>query len=402
MSSDRLLHLTLVINGLGTGGAERSIADMLPVYLASGIEPRVVCLSRRSEGVHDLVEGLCVPVAVLESRTLVGRGRELEAMLRRDRCDLVHTAIFEADMVGRVAARRSGKPVLTSLVNTSYDPSRLGDPNVRRWKLEALRQVEGFAARRMTTHFHAITEAVKSAAVKALRIRPENITVIPRGRAGERLGRRSPDRRAGVRAALGVEDSTPVILAVGRQEFQKGHLYLLDAIARLRRFAPEVALWLAGREGAMSREIRERTQLLGIADRVRMLGHRDDVPDLMAAADVLAFPSLYEGLGGTLIEAMALELPIVASDLPAIREVTDSGACAILVRPAHPLRLTEALRVVLADSASRRIRTMAGRKRFEQVYTTDRVGDQMVKLMREIAEVRSPPPRVTDPRRENY
>jgi len=384
MSSEPLT-VTVVINGLGTGGAERSLADTIPVLQSSGIALRVVCLHRRDEGVHDIVEGLGVPVSILTSSSFLGRVNELTSLLRSHPPSVVHTAIFEANMVGRLAARRARLPVLTSLVNTPYDESRRSDPRVARWKLGSLQQLDGLAARHITSHFHAITEAVKAAAVETLRVNPNDLTVIPRGRDSERLGRRSEERRARVRESLGEDGSTRIILAVGRQEFQKGHVYLLDALAPVRARDGNVRLWIAGREGAMSKEIRSRTTHLGLSDSVRMLGHRDDVPDLMAAADVLTFPSLYEGLGGTLIEAMALELPIVASDLPAIREVTDSGRCALLVEPRRPAALADAVVEGLSHQASTHEKVSLGRRRFEELYTAERVGSEMAQLLRKVA-----------------
>ena len=118
---------------------------------------------------------------------------------------------------------------------------------------------------------------------------------------------------------------------------------------------------------------------------MRFLGHRDDAPEVLAAADVFVFPSLYEGLGGALIEAMALGLPIVASDLPAIREVVEPGSNALLVEPGSPADLADAI-VALADDPERR-RRMGARSRaiFEDRFTLERSARRMLDLFERVA-----------------
>ena len=84
-------------------------------------------------------------------------------------------------------------------------------------------------------------------------------------------------------------------------------------------------LVLVGAPARSTEAVKARIARSGLDDRVQLLGHREDVGDLLVAADVFAFPSLYEGCGGTLIEAMALAVPIVASNIPPVREVTGDG-----------------------------------------------------------------------------
>lgn len=378
----RVVH---VINGLGAGGAERSFAELAPHYADLGVDVRVACLFRRDEGVQSLVERAGVPVTVLRSNSVLGRARELTGLLRSAPADLVHTTIFEADTVGRLAARRSRIPVLTSVVNTSYDDSRLGDPRVRKWKLEAARAFDGLLARHLTDHFHALTEAVKRATVADLGVDADRITVVPRGRDPSRLGRRTTDRRARIRAELGVGPATSVVLAVGRQEYQKGHAHLLEALPRVRADVSDLVVWVAGRRGNQSAALRSLVSDLGLGDFVRFLGHREDVPELMVGADVLAFPSLYEGFGGTLIEAMALELPIVATDIPAIREVTADGTCATLVSAADPDSLAAAITAAIGSPNASAETTASARRRFEDRYTIRSVAADMVDLFRRVA-----------------
>ena len=238
---------------------------------------------------------------------------------------------------------------MTNLVNTSYDLARRQDPNIRLSRLRIVRYVDAWTARRLTTHFHAISEAVEASAVEHLGIDADRVTVIPRGRDRHRLGQPGAGRAQSVRDSLGVAADTRLLLTVGRQEFQKGHEYLIRAFAAVRDDHPAARLMIAGRQGHMSDRLAALVDELELGESVDLLGHRPDVADLLCAADLFVFPSLYEGLGGALIEASAMGLPIVASDLPALREVVDEYRNASLVPPGDAERLADAIGRLLDD-----------------------------------------------------
>jgi glycosyltransferase involved in cell wall biosynthesis len=214
---------------------------------------------------------------------------------------------------------------------------------------------------------------------RRLRIPPEKIDVIPRGRDGALLGRRSPERRRTVRHRLGVSEESPLVLAVGRQEPQKGFDLLLCALPAVRHELPEVQVLVAGRAGRASESLAELAMANDLSDTVHFLGMRDDVADLMAAADVLAFPSLWEGAAGTLQEAMALECPIVTSGLPTILETVDPSTAEV-VAPGRSDELAYALINVLQDPVSAAGRALAARERFERDFTIEVSARRMADL----------------------
>ncbi len=381
-----------VIDGLGAGGAERSLVELLPVARAAGWASTVVCLYRREQGVQSGALDRGEDVRFLGARSLPGRVRALRRVLDDVDPDLVHSTLFDATMVSRLACRGRQAPLLTSLVNTPYAEARLRDPNVHVVSLRALRGLDQ-ATSRWTDRFHAITGAVADAATRDLGVHCGRISVIPRGRDPERLGKPSPARRTAARASLGIGCSTPIVVTIGRHEYQKGQIHLLRAVRRLLDDHPEAVILLAGRDGAASAELRRVHAELGLGDRVRFLGHRDDVPELLAAADVFAFPSVYEGLGGALIEAMALGLPVVASDIPAVREVVENGLTADLVAPGDPVALGEAVARLLSDRDRLKAYGDQGRRRFEREYTLAESTSRMLALY---DEVRKAPPTVAD------
>jgi glycosyltransferase involved in cell wall biosynthesis len=382
------MRVLIVINGLGTGGAERSLAEMLPGFAEREIQTTVACFYRREEGVQDDVIADGHDVRFIEGKSTSGRVRALRALVAQEAIDLVHTQLFESNITGRFAAVGLDTPVLTSLVNTTYGADRRGDPNVARHKLAAVRLIDAWTGRLFTDHFHAISHAVKAAAVSSLGIDPARVTVVERGRDPSRLGVASPGRKAVSRRNLGLAPEVPVLINAGRQEYQKGQVHLLRAMVELRERIPGIVLLVAGREGHASDELRSLHRELGLGGSVRFLGHREDLPDLLATADLFVFPSLYEGMGGAVIEAMALGLPVVASDIPAMREVLEPGENAVLVTPSDPAALADGVERLLTDPARMERFAQRSRRRFEDRFTLDRIVDRMVALYQAVVAAR--------------
>jgi glycosyltransferase involved in cell wall biosynthesis len=157
----------------------------------------------------------------------------------------------------------------------------------------------------------------------------------------------SAETRAVIRAEFGVGPDQAIVLAVGRLAPQKAFGVLLDAAARWDDIEPRPLLVIAG-EGPLAAGLRSRAASLGIP--VRFAGHRHDVPALLAAADVFVLPSVWEGQSLVLEEALRAAVPIVATRVGGTPDLTGEDA-AILVPPADPKSLADAVRTVLADPA---------------------------------------------------
>jgi glycosyltransferase involved in cell wall biosynthesis len=370
------MHILYLIESLVPAGAERSLAALAPNYVERGMRLDVGYLLDRP----GLQADLEMAGATIHSLAGPGgrpgwawRARKLIAALRPD---LVHTTLFEADIAGRIGAWAARVPVVSSLVNVAYGPEQLTDVRLLPWKVRAAQALDVVTARAVV-RFHAVTELVAEAMARRLRIPRDRIDVIPRGRDPGLLGRRTSKRRALARKALGLSED-PLILAIARHERQKGLDVLLQALPLVLRERPESKLAVAGRDGLASPELRAATTRLGLGDSVRFLGSRDDVPELLCAADAFVFPSRWEGLPGAVLEAMALEAPIVSTDLPPIREAAPDPVCAWLVPPDRPDALAAAILAVLSDPTEAAERARRARSRFLERFTIERVADQMV------------------------
>jgi glycosyltransferase involved in cell wall biosynthesis len=179
---------------------------------------------------------------------------------------------------------------------------------------------------------------------------------------------------------LGAGPDDQLLLAVARQEYQKGLDVVLQALERVRAELPRARLVVAGRDGNQTAALTAIVDELRLGDAVTFLGARSDVADLLCAADLFVFPTRREGFPGAVLEAMALEAPIVATAIPTVCEAVVGGEHALLVPVDNVEAFAAATTAALkAPDASRR-RALAARSRFLDNFTIERAADGMVRF----------------------
>lgn len=323
----------LLIGQLGLGGTEKQVALLAEGLHALGADVRVLVLFEGGPWEGPL-KAVGVPVVHLGfQRRAAGWGMlpantaafcRFVTYLRRARPDVLHAFLYHSYVTAAPAARLAGVPVLVA------GRRSLGDfKQDRRTLLVAER-----AATSMTDLLVANAESVAEDTRCHEEVPPDKITVIYNG---------LPDSAFAPSSPAVLDTDLPVVLCVANLKPYKGHQYLLDAVARLRPHLP-CTLALAG-EGPERPALERQAARLGID--VRFLGARTDVPHLLARADVVALPSLHEGMSNAVMEAMAAGRPVVASDVGGTAELLrDRG---VLVPPADPGALAAGLERVLTD-----------------------------------------------------
>lgn len=218
----------------------------------------------------------------------------------------------------------------------------------------------------------AVSEEVKTRYVQELRVPARKVAVV---RNAIRVPPAGRPRDPALRAAL--VDGRPdyVILTPARLHPQKGHTYLLEAAAQI----PDATFVLAG-GGPLRADLEARARDLGVADRCVFLGQRSDVPDLLAAADLLVLPSLFEGLPLSVLEAMAAGRPVIATAIGGTDEAITSERTGLLVPPRDPAALASAIRRLRADPALARRLASAGRERVEREFSSDVTARQVMRI----------------------
>jgi glycosyltransferase involved in cell wall biosynthesis len=341
------------------GGAENAMFMLLGSLDRGQWEPTL--LLEEAPGVAPLAEraaALGVPVRRIPPMPLGLSGARrvpaLARLLRRERPDVFHAHMSSpvACKWGLAAAVLARVPAVMGTVQVgAYEP-----PNRSAyWQLRALARGVG--------RYLAVSREIADELVERLDWPAEKIEVAYNAVDVERAAVPAPP---GLREQLGGSETRPLVLTPARLDAQKGHPTLLEAIAEL----PE-ALFLFAGEGPERGALEAQAAELGVAGRVRFLGRREDVPRLLAACDVFALPSLYEGSSLAVLEAMAAGIPIVSSAIGGTEELIEDGRSGLLVPPGDAPALAAALRRVLSDAELRRNLAARARERVDAGLTRE-------------------------------
>ncbi len=295
--------------------------------------------------------------------------RALIALLRAERPDLVHGHMPISGFLARLAARIAGVPRVAYTCHGFLfnQPGPL-------WRRAASLVLEWIGARLTDVMMTVSTDEARD----ARRLLCARATAIGNGR-DPAVFRPDPAARAQLRAALGVSEDRVVIAVVSRLVRHKGHPELLQAM----RDVPDAELWVVGSRLASDHgaDLEPFFAASGLGDRLRRLGYREDIPAILAAADIFALPSHFEALPMSVIEAMLTGLPVVATDVRGPREQVVAGETGLLVPPRRVPELARALRALAADPGLRARMGAAGRARALELYDEAKVVARTLDLL---------------------
>ena len=306
---------------------------------------------------------IAIPFArSLSPRAHLAAYRTLTRLLRAEKPDLVHAHMLTSGFLARLAARRTRVP---RIAYTSHG-FHFRQPGP--WPLRTAAFVAEWLGGRLTDVMLTVS-ADDAAAARRLFI-ARNPHAIGNGRDPARF-RPDPAARTRLRAALGTPPDRLVIIIVSRLAPVKGYPELLDAMRAL----PEAELWVVGERLASDHgtDLAPLFAASGLGTRLKMLGYREDIPALLAAADIFVLPSHFEGLPMVVIEAMLTALPVVATDIPGPREQIIPNLTGLLVPRGQSAPLAAALATLAADPARRTAMGEAGRARALKYYDESKV-----------------------------
>jgi glycosyltransferase involved in cell wall biosynthesis len=354
------------------GGAENAMFMLLesldreewrPTLLlddAPGVEP----LAARAAALGVPVRRVApLPLGLAGARRLPALAR----LLRRERPE-----VFHAHMSSPVACKWALAAAAVARV-----PAVLGTVQVGEYEPpdhSAYRQLRLLANR--VGRYLAVSRAIAAELVERLGWPAEKIEVVYNAVDAERVVATAP---AGLREELGGGEDRPLVLTPARLHAQKGHATLLEAAAQV----PDAVFVLAG-DGPEREPLEALAQRLGVSDRVRFLGRREDVPDLLATCDVFALPSLYEGSSLAVLEAMAAGIPIVSSAIGGTDELIEDGRSGLLVPPGDDQALAAALRRALGEPELRAEMAARARERVEEGLTREQMAGRVMDVYREL------------------
>ena len=276
----------------------------------------------------------------------------LVRLVRSRQIEVVHAHEYKTDLLAWLLARRTGVAALATAHGWTGRSARE-------------RRVYYPLDKRLLARFPRVV-AVSSEIKRELEVhgaRADGITVLLNTIDPDAF-RRSAGRRGAIRAALGWTDEDVVIGAVGRLERQKRFDLLLEAFAQLIIGHPRMKLAIAG-DGSLRDELAAQARRLGVTDRCLFLGHHTDIAALHHAFDVFVQSSEYEGTSNAVLEAMAMETPLVATDVGGTRELAADGVHGLIVPSGDVPALTRAIVRTLDDPSAARMRALAARRRIE-------------------------------------
>ena len=367
------MRVMFLSTSMGMGGADKQLLSAAELMHAQGHDVCIVSLTElgpmgleaRSQGIR--TESLDMRRGVPDPRGLI----RLIRLVRAWKPDVLHSHMIHANLMARAVRLFARVPVMVSTIHNIYEGGPL-------W-MAAYRISNG-----LVDHMTIISEAAADRFVKEGIVPRELLTCVPNGVDTERFRQVKPGTRESVRSSIGVNDSF-VWLAVGRFEVAKDYPNMLHAFAQVCRRDANVVLLLVG-HGSLQQETESLAQSLGLGDRIRFLGVRSDVPEVMAAADGYVMSSAWEGMPIALLEAAAAGLPIVATRVGGNHEVVREGESGFLVPPRDSDALGQAM-LRLMDQTPERRREMGehGREHVRVHYGLGRVVERWQDLYRQVS-----------------
>jgi len=378
------MHL---VYSLVAGGAECQIADLAAAQQRSGSFAPLVCAWRKGGVVEERLAANGVPVVVLGSRRrplwmlpwflrdLWRIVSDIRASALGHRAVLIHAHLSDSALLAVLVGIWLRIPVVITQHSTLLVPVELRPGSA---KQRVASWLFTWSARRAAAVV-AVSAPVREVLLRECGLDPTRVVAVDNGvRYPPPMAR----ARAEVCAGLGIGVDAPLAICVGRLAQGKGHEQLLTAFARVAAGAPDARLLLVG-DGPLATPLRAQAAALGIADRVCFAGHREDIGDLLAAADAFVTASDFEGISLAILEAMAHGLPVLSAACPGNRELLADGV-GMLVAQGDAVLLAEALAGLLADPILRARQGAFGRRRLEERYTFDRLQARLDEVYRAV------------------
>jgi len=337
-SDQKIFNILHVISRLPVGGAENMLLKEVKGYHKDRFRASVCCLKEGGK-IADELQRSGYNVEILN--TMKGHGFDFKAvtaiykLIKRENIHILRTHQYHANLYGRIGGILAGVPVIISTSHNLY-----AFPDSPKLHRRIINYLLGF----FTDALVAVSNAVASDMMRYDKVKPEKVRVIYNGILMDEFSKDITKQEA--REILNLPSHFLIIGTVGNLTEQKGHKFLIEAASELK----DTCIAIAG-DGPLKDELKDFANRIGV--NCIFMGRIDPeiISVFLRALDIFCFPSLWEGFGVALLEAMASGLPIVASDILPHREVVVDDV--ILVSPGNSGKLAEALNALIKDPSLR-------------------------------------------------
>jgi len=362
------LRILEVVGNAIVGGVERHVQSLAEELTSQGFSMRALCPFESPFTAALRASGCPVQIAMIEQALEWRSLLAATETIRRQQVDVVHTHLFNATLLGGVAAALAGVPAVATIHGNT------------------LLAEEAAVARLTGAHLITVCSAAYGMAL-ALGLTEDQVSLIPNAVDSRRY---SPERDGhAFRQRLGVPDGAPLVGMVARLSPEKGPDLFVQAASTVAAARPEVHLVLVG-DGPMRAELERQIASLNLGGRLHLAGTAPDTSEVYPALDVACLTSRMEGIPLTLLEAMASGRPVVATNVGGIPELVEMGETGWLVAQGDMRALSERILWLLDHPEEAVAMGRAGRRRVEESFDTRTQVSRVAALFRRLVETRRP------------
>lgn len=299
----------------------------------------------------------------------------LFTLLRGQRIETLLTFQYYSNVFGPLIGRLAGVPVRISSQRTSYASHS-----------PLLLRLDGMVVNSALIDYMApVSDATRRFCIEREGMRPDKLRTIPNGVDLQRFDRRRWDAATltQLRAELNIPAAAPLILTVGRLHPQKGHSYLIEAATQVLAAHPTAVFVFVG-AGQLRDTLAQAIAARNLTANIRLLGERDDIPQLLAISDLFVLPSLFEGMPNVVLEAMATQVPVIATAVDGTVSLINDGKNGLLIPPRDSAALGAAITRVLDDPAFRSRIADAGLQHVTANFALEQSSERFRSLIDEV------------------
>lgn len=362
------INVLLLLYSIKPAGAEKVVLS-LAKYIDKGKFNPVVCALKGGELLNDFIK-LNIPVYVLNKKTGFDLSViwKLYKIIKKEKIDIIHSHNFSPNFWGRLIGYITGVRILIITEHT------IATAKTRVQKLID-RLLSG-----ITDKIIAVSHRVRESHIEQEKILPGKIITIYNGIECSKIDmEKALSFKNSFQKKFNITHTNYLITTIGRLEPPKGHINLFRAIPQVVNKYPEAMFLIVG-DGFLRKQLEKLTQELRIQKNVVFTGFRNDINDILSISDICVVPSYREGFSITVLEAMSVGKPIVATDVGGNTEAIIDGVTGIIVKPDDHVALANAIIAVLKDEEKIQDMGRKAKERFEQYFTLQKMKVETEKI----------------------
>jgi len=341
MDNNKKLNILQIVNGLARGGAELKLLELTNKLKRKYPESYnlIICSIGQGGQLKKDFErcGFETHVFSKQNKFDISLIYKVAKLMRIKSIDIVQTTLFYADVIGAISAFLARVPVMISWETVSHSD------NYMHGKLHQSYSYQ--LAMKLADKIVAVSAEVKKSLIEKYNIDESKIIVIHYGVDIDRFKKKINQTK---KKELLADDNYPILGVIGRLDPIKGHCYLLEAMVGVVKMFPKAKCLVVG-AGPCKEELEQKAHYLGISNNILFLGFRKDIRELLSIFDVFILPSISEGLPNAILEAMACEIPVIATAVGGIPEVISHRITGMLAPPKNSTELSSAILELLSN-----------------------------------------------------